>query len=113
MAAAAFTATLLFRGGNGAMLSRYATVSDVNAAYYVFSDGNAFLTLPAGDWFFQDLILSAAGTDTKSAAVYLNGAPTSLVVVNAANVYNVLQRQIASTAPRLQGGSTLKFVQAT
>lgn len=111
MAAAAFKATLVFQQGTKRM-TRYCTVSDVNGEYYVFQDGNSFMTF-TGDWVWTDLILSAAGTDTTNAAVYLNGAPTSLQVVNSANVYSVLQRQISSAMPVIPSGATLKIKQAT
>jgi len=112
MAAAAFKANLIFKQGANT-LTRYATVSDVNGQYYTFQDGNTFLTLPAGNWTWTDLILSAAGTDTTNASVYLNGAPTSLQIVNAANISTVLQRQIQQTCPVITGGSTIKIVQVT
>jgi hypothetical protein len=113
MVAAPFKATLIFRRGSES-LTRFATVSDVNAAYYVFQDGNPFLSMPgAGSWVWTDLILSAAGTDTSNAAVYVNGAATPVQIVNSANTYGVLQRQIASIGSSINGGSMLKIVQAT
>lgn len=112
MAAAAFKATLVFVGAQSGRFSRYATVDDVNGNYYTFQDGNTFISF-GEDVQWVDLILSAAGTDTTNAAVYQNGAPTSLQVVNSANVYSVLQRQIAGIQPRIRAGSTIKIKQAT
>jgi hypothetical protein len=112
MAAAAFKATLVFQGARSGRFSRFCTVSDVNAAYYVFQDGNSFISF-GEEVQLVDLILSAAGTDTTTAAVYKDGAPTSLQIINSANVYTVLNRQIQSVQPKIPAGSTIKFVQAT
>lgn len=114
MAAAAYKATLIFKGGNGDILTRYVTADDVNGNYYTFQDGNTFLTLPSNtNWVWTDLILSAAGTDTSNAAVYVNGAASPLQIVNSANITSVQFRQIAQTMPRYPAGTTLKIKQAT
>lgn len=64
MAAAAFKASMTFQAPNGSRWSRYCTVSDVAAAYYVFQDGNGFITMPAdGVHTLVDVTLSAAGTE--------------------------------------------------
>lgn len=64
MAAAAFIGTLLFQNGNKSW-GVPVTVSDVNAAFYVFPDGQNVYTLPGdgGTCVLKDVILSAAGTD--------------------------------------------------
>jgi len=112
MAAAAFKGSLVFRGPRGSF-TRYITVSDVAGAYYVFQDGNAFITLPAdGPYYLTDVILSAAGTDTSTASIYANGAATSSVIINSGNITTVLNRQIASSPVGFKPGTTVKFVQA-
>jgi len=116
MAAAAFTATLIMaRGGPGGNTRTWrATVSDVAGAYYVFADGNAFLTLPSdGPYYLVDLLLTPAyGTDTTNATVFANGVNTGIVVANAANQSSTVNRQFMRFNPGFMPGATLKFVQA-
>ena len=115
MAAAPFKATLTFAQGSaaGPRKSWYCTVSDVAAAYYTFSDGNTFLTLPGNTpWYLVDINLSAAGTDTTNAVVYANGTNTGLVVVNASNVGTNYSRQFMQAPAGFNAGATVKFQQA-
>jgi hypothetical protein len=112
MAAAAYKVSLMFQGTKSGRFSRFCTASDVNAAAYTFEDANTFISF-GEDVRLVDIILSAAGTDTTTSAVYVNGAPTSLRIINSANIYTVLQRQVAQVQPLFAAGSTIKFIQAT
>lgn len=112
--ATAYTGTIVLAKGspNGPRESKYFTASDVAAAGYVFQDGNAFMTVPANaPYFLVDVVLSAAGADTTTSQIYVNGAPTPAVIVNVANVYTVLNRQIQSAPVGFQPGSSVKFYQ--
>lgn len=115
MAAAAFKANLIVRGSDGWRWSYPTTVSDVNAAYYVFPDGNNDVILPSnhGAITIIDLILSAAGTDTSQAKIYVNGVDSGQKVQNAANVGTVYNRQFMSAPLTVPAGARLRFEQAT
>jgi hypothetical protein len=116
MAAAAFSATLIMAKGSPAGPTRTwrCTVSDVAGAYYVFPDGNAFLTLPSdGSYYLIDLLLTPTyGTDTTNAQCFANGVNTGIVVANAANQSGTVNRQFQRFNPGFLPGATLKFVQA-
>lgn len=88
MAAAAFLANLIFRGQDGWNQSYPCTVSDVNAAFYIFQDGNNLLNLPSnhGNIALSDVQLSASGTDTRTANIFANQRNTGEAVQNAANL---------------------------
>lgn len=115
MAAAPFKATLIFARGsvNGPTSAYYCTVSDVNAAQYIFPDGQGVLTLPQTPCYLKDVILSAAGTDTTTATIYANGKPTGDVVVNAANVATVVSRQFQNAPLGFVPGAQVRFTQVT
>lgn len=116
MAAAAFVALLNFVGANGVPFSYYCTVSDVNAAYYVHVDGQGQVSLPTDKGSFvvlKDIILSAAGTDTTTASILINGKNTGERVVNATNLASNLTRQFMQTPMRIAAGSTFRLLQNT
>lgn len=116
MVAAPYTASLVFANAQNPneRISYYCTASDVTTEKYVFPDGQTTVTLPPGkSWVFADLILSAAGTDTSQAQVFVNGNVIGVTIANAANVYNVLQRQVPSLALAFKGGSSVQFTQLT
>lgn len=103
---------MTFIGTRGGNIVRRITASDVANAYYIFPDGNAFITLPSDQqWILRDLSLTAAGTDTTRALVYKNGGQTSMQVQNANNVASVNNRQFLVNPFRVEGGTTLKFEQ--
>jgi len=115
MAAAPFIGNLEFTGlGNGAKIMRYFTASDVTTQAYTFSDSQTSLTLPADqNYALTDLTLSAAGTDTKQATIYVGGAAIPVVIVNAANLATNVSRQFKSAPLGLKAGSNIKIVQIT
>lgn len=110
MAAAAFKATLSVQV-DGKLKSIYMTCSDVAAAGWAFPDGGTALPLGSGPAVIRDIILSAAGTDTTNSEVYVNGVYTGYTVVHAANVYSVLNRQVAQTPIVLNPGANIKLIQ--
>lgn len=112
MAAAAFSGTMTLVGSRGGNISTRITASDVAAANYVFPDGNGFIVLPTSeDWVLRDLMLSAAGTDTTRALIYVNGNSTGKQVQNAANVATVNSRQFLVNPLRFRPGAMLRFEQ--
>jgi hypothetical protein len=113
MAAAPFKATLAFKTRSGGAFSRYCTVSDVNAAYYVFQDGSSDIVMPNEDCKLVDIMLSAAGTDTTTATIYINNAPSPNVVINSANLYSTTVRQLMTTPVYLPGGAKIRLAQVT
>lgn len=115
MAAAAFLAFLVFQGQNGERWGYNCTVSDVNGGSYVFPDGQSVVTLPTnkGNCTLVDVILSAAGTDTRTADIYAGGRRTPVSVLNAANLSTNLARQFLSSPMTFAPGTLLRFAQVT
>jgi hypothetical protein len=114
MAAAAFKATVVVQNSAGQRVAKYYTVSDVNAAFYIALSGGTELPLSALPCKIVDIILSAAGTDTSTASIFINGADSSGVrIVNSANVSTVLGRQFQSAPLAIPAGALVKFTQNT
>jgi hypothetical protein len=116
MAAAAFLASLTFAKNNinGEPVTYFCTVSDVNAAFYIFPDGNNFVTLPGGaNWILKDISLSAAGTDTRTATIFVNGLNSGRTLLNAANLGTNYSRQFMLGPLQFSGGTNLRFTQNT
>ena len=115
MTAAPFKAVLVFTGEDGSKISYPCTVSDVNGEYYTFPDGSDSVVLPTdhGILFLTDVILSASGTDTSQAEIYVNGKFTGEKIMNSANVGSVYNRQFMSSPIAIAGGAKLKIKQVT
>jgi len=115
MVAAPFKATIKGRFESGRTIQFPCTVSDVNGEYYVFPDGNNDVILSASDgvFFVEDILLSAAGTDTSQAQVFVNGKNTGEVVMNAANVYTAISRQFQGSPIAVAPGARLRIKQLT
>jgi len=112
MAAAAFKAVVKLVGDNGRTLQYPCTVSDVAAANYVFQDASNDTTLPSDtNWRIADVVLSAAGTDTTTADIFVNGKSTGEAVMNAANLATNLSRQFMGAPVGIQAGARLRFIQ--
>ena len=116
MAAAKFNANLKFVGQDGFVISYPCTVSDVNAEFYIFPDGNSTVVLPSNHGVLSmiDLVLSAAGTDTTRADIYVNGKITGERVLNSANLGTNFSRQWTPATPlRIAPGASLRLTQVT
>lgn len=119
MAPAAFKATLTFAFGSPQSLNRTSylcTVSDVNAAYYIFQDGSNDMTLPVanGPAYLIDVLLTPAyGTDTTTAVVYANNKITPYSIMNSANQSGNNQRQFNLSPLGFVAGARVKIAQAT
>lgn len=116
MAAAPFKATLIFALGSPNSANRISypcTVSDVNAAYYIFPDGQGQVTLPLVPTYLVDVNLSAAGTDTTTASIYVNAKVIGDRVQNAGNVGTVYQRQFNLAPVGFKPGATIRLQQNT
>lgn len=113
--AAPFKAVLKFTAQDGTTHQYPCTVSDVNAAQYVFPDGEGNVVLPSnhGTMFLTDVILSAAGTDTTTASLFVNGNSTNVLIMNAANVATNLSRQFMGAPVAIAAGARLKITQNT
>ena len=113
MAAAAFTATLIFKGSRGKTLHVRATISDVAAAYWIFPDGNSFISLPGDqDWTLADIIVVTGGTDTTQSQLYVNMLNSGLVVDHKSNLNTANFRQFLTSPVSFKAGSVLRLVQA-
>lgn len=115
LAAAPFKATLIFKNlTTGARRSYTCTVSDVAAALYIFPSGLNFLTLTGSQkgWALIDVMLSAAGTDTTQASIFVNQRSTPETIQNASNLNTNLARQFLSSPMGFNDGSTVQFIQA-
>jgi len=116
MAAAAFRGTLKFLAlGSKRTINYPVTVSDVNAAFYIFPDGNNIVQLPSneGNILLVDIILSAAGTDTTTASIFVNGKNTGELVQNSANLATNVARQFIGSPIGFQPGAQVRFTQNT
>jgi len=115
MAAAAFKATIQVRGEDGWQDDYPCTVSDVNPAFYIFPDGNSDVVLPGnhGNLTITAIILSAAGTDTSRADIYVNGKNTGRQVLNAVNLGTNYSRQFMGNPMRVAAGSRVRLTQIT
>jgi hypothetical protein len=115
MVAAPFKATLQFKTASGKMESYRCTVSDVNGEYYVFQDGNNDIVLPSnlGVLNLFDVILSASGTDTSQAEVYVNGKNTGVVINNPACVSTAYHRQFMGVPMPIAPAARLRIKQVT
>lgn len=91
------------------------TVSDVNGEFYVFPDGLGDLTLPSdeGAVALVDLILSASGTDTSQAEIFVNGMSTGIKILNAVNLTTSISRQFAGNPVVMKPGARMKIKQLT
>lgn len=112
MAAAPYKVVLSIQTSEGKK-SVPLTASDVNAAAWVFPSGGTELQLSSGQAVITDIIYTAAGTDTTSVDVFVNGINTGYRIFNGTNLYNVLGRQIQSTPIGIRAGALVKFVQNT
>lgn len=117
MAAVPFKAVLKFVcEGTKRTFQHSCTVSDVNAAFYLFEDGNNVCTLPSNEGVVQlaDVILGpATGTDTTTAAIYANQKNTGEVLMNASNAAANQARQFAGVPVRFAPGAQIRFIQQT
>jgi hypothetical protein len=94
----------------------FCTVSDVNAEYYVAPDGNNDFILPSNMgpvFYLRDVILSAAGTDTSTSELYINGRSTGERVVNSTNLATNLTRQYMQRPFPIPAASRVRFKQVT
>lgn len=113
MAAAAFTSTLIFKGSAGKTLHVRATISDVAAAYWIFPDGNSFLSLPGDqNWTLADVIVVTGDTDTTQSQLYVNGLNTGLVIDHKSNLNTANFRQFLTSPISFKAGAMLRLVQA-
>lgn len=116
MAAVPFKALLVFAFGSptsGNRISYPCTVSDVAAANYIAQSGASDIMLPTiyGDAYLVDVQLSAAGTDTTTADIYVNDRNTANTVQNSANLASNLARQFLSAPMRVPPGARVRFTQ--
>lgn len=115
MVAAPFKIVLKFKTAKGVPLQYSATATDVNAAYYLFQDGQDNLTLPSmyGTLYLTDVILSAAGTDTSTGSIFINGKRCPDIIMNAANVATNLSRQFMGAPIGVMAGANFRVQQVT
>jgi hypothetical protein len=113
MVAAAYKVSMTVRNAKGQVKPYFLTASDVNAEFWLHPSGGSELPLSALDCVIEDVILSAAGTDTSQVGIFINGFDTGTRIINAANLGTVIQRQMASTRLRIPANAQVKFKQIT
>jgi len=115
MAAAPFTATVVLVGQNSKRpMHLRATISDVNASYWIWADGSNTLQLPSDDaWVLRDVLVVTGGTDTTQSQLYLNQTNTGIILDHKSNLTTVQNRQFLITPITFKAGSNVKLVQAT
>lgn len=112
MAAAAFTATLIFKGSKGGQVQQRCTVSDVAAAYWIFPSGDAFLTLSGDqDWYLSDVIVITGGTDTTNSELFVNQRSAGLYIDHKSNLNTANERQFQRSPVGIKAASSVKLVQ--
>jgi hypothetical protein len=112
MAAAAFTATLIFKGANGKQLYVRATITDVAAAYWIYPDGSNILQLPASTtWYLVDVVVVTGGTDTTNSELYVNQMNSGIVIDHKSNLNTVQNRIFQANPLGFAAGSQLKLIQ--
>jgi len=114
MGAAAFTGTLIFKGGNGKVMHVRCTMSDVTTQAWVFPDASTTLQLPANtNWSLIDCIIVTGGTDTTQSQLYVNQLNTGLVIDHKSNLNSSNFRQFNTAPIGFAAGSVLKLIQIT
>lgn len=113
MVAVAFTATLIFKGmKNGRTIHVRTTISDVAGAYWIYPDGNSFITLPGDqDYKLVDVIVVTGGTDTTNSEVYVNALNTGLVLDHKSNLNTVQNRQFLTNPVAFKAGALFRLIQ--
>lgn len=111
MAAAAFTIAMAVRNAKGQKKSVRLTVSDVAAAFALWPSGESSVPLSSVDSWVEDMIFSAAGTDTTQLDVIVNGIDTGMRVANGANLATGVNRQIQGAPIFVPAGALLRFIQ--
>ena len=116
MAAAPFKATAIIAAGSpkGPTKPFSLTVSDVNAAFYVWPSGQNFNVLSGDfDCYIVDLILSAAGTDTSQGEIFVGGVSTGFKILNATTLATTIVRPLPQAPIRVPKGQALQITQLT
>jgi hypothetical protein len=91
-----------------------ATISDVNAAYWIYPDGSSTLNLPADTtWSLVDVIVVTGGTDTSNSQLYVNQTNSGLVIDHKSNLNTVQYRQFITNPIGFKAASQIKLVQTT
>jgi hypothetical protein len=115
MAAAAFKGVIKFQAQSGVTFNYPITATDINAAYYIFPDGNGDVVLPSmyGTLYLVDVVLSASGTDTSTGTIFVNGKTTGELIMNAANLGTNFSRQFLGSPIAIMPGARLRIQQNT
>jgi hypothetical protein len=114
MVAAAFTATLIFKGAKSQnTIHQRATISDVAGAYWVFPDGNSFLQLPSDEpYYLVDVIVVTGGTDTTQSQLFVNQKNTGLVLDHKSNLNSSQYRQFINNPLGFKPAALIRLTQA-
>jgi hypothetical protein len=111
MAAAAFKGIIVLRTSEGPTHIPF-TATDVANAYYIFPSGSSDLQVSGtGVAVIQDIILSAAGTDTSKADVYINDRTIGMQLLNSAMLGSTVNRQLQMAPIAVRAGSRIRFQQ--
>jgi len=114
MGAVAFTGTAIFVGANGRQLHIRCTMSDVNAAAWVFPDGSTTLQLPSDtNWNLADIMVVTGGTDTSNSSLFVNQLNSGIVIDHKSNLNTVQYRQFITHPLPFRAGSQIKLIQNT
>ena len=91
------------------------TASDVNAAFWLGPDGLSPIKASGahGNGIIKDIILSAAGVDTRTATIRVNGRAVPEIVVLGANIGTQVLRQFQQSPIKYPAGASMLFTQTT
>jgi len=115
MAATPFVGNIVVVYQNGKRETIPCTMSDVNAQAWVGPDGTNLIKLDgsAGQAKIIDIMLSAAGVDTRTSTIRVNSKLLPETVLHGVNIGTAVLRQYQQVPLRLPQGAQLQFNQIT
>ena len=115
MVATPFVGNVVVVYQNGKRESIPVTMSDVTAAAWVGPDGTTLIKLDgsAGQAKIIDIMLSAAGADTRTSTIRVNGKLLPETVLHGVNIGTAVLRQYQQVPLKLPQGAQIQFNQNT
>jgi len=115
MVATPFVGNLVVVYQNGKRESIPVTCSDVNAALWVGPDSTTSIKLDgsAGQAKIIDVMLSAAGVDTRTSSIRVNGKLLPETVLHGVNIGTSVLRQYQQVPLKVPQGAQISFIQNT
>jgi hypothetical protein len=115
MAATPFVGNIVVVYQNGKRETIPVTMSDVNTEKWVGPDGSTDIKFDgsAGQAKIIDVMLSAAGVDTRTSQIRVNGKLLPETVLHGVNIGTAVLRQYQQVPLKLPQGAIVQFIQTT